>query len=155
MQEAEKMTVICEHCKQPVESKDDLIVMRQWLFLAKPLHKRCWGDLFMGIGGAGSVSYQTGVFQGRRQRHIPINSAMFTIIAAFSLLLAIAVLFLDFSGATTTSGGVARPAGLATQMLLKIVLFIILLIAPVQRLWSYFNIESRISQRAQAEAVKF
>ena len=142
------MPVICEHCKQPIESKDDLIVMRQWWFLTKPLHKKCWGDLAMGHGGIGSVSYQTGMLQGRKQTHIAINSALYTIIAIISLILAIVILFLDFSSATMSSGGVTTKVSPEVQILLKGVFFLILLIAPMQRFWSYTKYESQLQKKA-------
>ncbi len=138
------MTVICNHCQKPIEKKDDLIVMKKWGILPRPLHKACWADLFTKLGGAGTISYATGVFQPKKSRYIPINSTLYTIIAVVAFVIAVAILFLDFSGATMTSGGTKTLLNDSQQIAFKALIFALFLIPMAQRLWTYSVIESKI-----------
>ncbi len=101
------MAVFCEHCKKEILSKDDLIVMPQWGFIPRSLHKQCWGNLALSNKGVGSVSYQTGALRGRNMQ-VAVNSMFFSVIAVIALLVGFFILASDLSGATITSNGTER-----------------------------------------------
>ena len=141
------MSVLCNHCGKPIESQQDLIVERKWWLFPKPLHKACWADLFTTHGGVGTISYQTGAFQNRKQPQIAINTAFFSLIAVVALVIGIAILFLDFSGGTATVNGVARTLTSQEQLILKAIIFVILLVPMIQRVYSSTQIESKIPKK--------
>ncbi|MFH1895197.1 MAG: hypothetical protein ABIJ74_01255 [archaeon] len=138
------MPVTCEHCKNPIESKNDLIVMPQWGFLPRPLHKQCWGNLASVHGGVGSVSYGTGAFRKKRGLNIPINSVFFTLIALILLVAGFFVLTMDLSGTTISSNGADRAPTETESILIQVILFFVLLIPLIVRLWSFAAIETRL-----------
>jgi len=138
------MPVNCEHCKKPIESKQDLLVMTQWGFIPRPLHKQCWGNLASSHGGVGSVSYGTGALGGRRQRHIAINSTFFKAIAVIFLFIGLFILILDFSAMTFTINGAERAPTFNESILIKAILFLLFLIPLFIKIWSFKAIESKI-----------
>ena len=136
--------VECEHCKKEIESKKDLLVMAQWGIIPRPLHKVCWGDLASSHAGVGSVSYGTGAFRKRNSFNIPVNSLFSSLVAVIFLAAAFFVLTFDFSGSAITENGVQRALTGTETMIVPIILFVVLLVPVLVRLWSYFLIESRI-----------
>jgi len=140
------MPVICSHCKKEITSKSELLVMLKWWFFPKPLHKACWGEIVSAHAGFGSISYQTGAFEGKNKRHIAVNSAFFTLLAIIALFIGIfIVVFVDLSKAAVTSNG--NPVQLSSELalLVKTVLFLVLLIPLFQRFWSLSAFESKLS----------
>jgi hypothetical protein len=138
------MPVTCEHCKKPIESKEDLIVMTQWGFIPRPLHKQCWGNLAVSHGGAGSVSYGTGAFRRKRGFNIAVNSTFFKVIAIVGLFIGLFILTLDLSTGTFTVNGVERAPTSTEAIGIKAILFFICMIPLLIRIWSYKSIESKL-----------
>lgn len=138
------MSIICQKCKQPIQSKNDLIVMRQWWFFPRPLHKSCWGNIATANMGVGSISYGTGAMQGKGM-NIAINSVFNTIISVILFLLGLFVLVANFQP-TVNSGGQTVAATSSQTVIIKLVFFILLSIPLIQRIWSYMRIESKINQ---------
>jgi len=140
---------VCAHCNNPIESKNDLIVMRRWLLFPKALHKKCWGEQFSTHGGAGSVGYGTGVFAGRQRglnlRYIPVNSTFFTIIAVIALIIGFFIFTVDMSTATFTANGVDRAPTGAETVMIKSVIGVLFALPAIQRIWSYSSIEKKFS----------
>ena len=137
--------VICHHCKKPIESKADLIVMRKWWVLPRPLHKQCWGDLFLSKGGLGTISFQTGIFQSRKNPFIPINSALFTIVSIIAFIIGLFILFaVDFSAGRFVVGGVERALTLLEILGLKAFFFVLFSVPLIQRLYSYKGLEKKL-----------
>ena len=95
-------------------------------------------------GGVGSITYSTGIFQGRNNAHIPINSAFGTIIALISLIAALSLLFWNFAGATITVNGVTQPATYLDSLPLRLILAVLFSIPFWQKIYSYTAIESKI-----------
>ena len=97
----------------------------------------------MSHGGVGSVSYQTGALQGRRQSHIAINSPFYWVIAIIGVLIGLFILTLDFSQSVQVNGQ-AQPLGLVEQLLINLVILFFALIPMIQRLWSKFKYETAL-----------
>jgi len=139
------MAVICEHCKNPIESRDDLVVMRQWCFIPRALHKKCWGDIAMTHGGASSISYGTGIFRDRQQPLIAINSIAFTIIAIIFMLIGLYVfLFADLSTATISVSGTVRALTANETMVFRAIILVVFFAPLLVRLWVYNSIENKL-----------
>lgn len=139
------MAIICQKCKQPIESKKDLIVMLQWWFIPRPLHNACYGQLWTANKGLGSISYQTGEFQGKKQKHIAINTPFFTILSPVVFLVGLYVLFANFTP-TIISNGQTFLATPAQTLILKLVIFVFCSLPLFWRFWSYTTIEKKINQ---------
>lgn len=139
------MGIICQKCKQPIQSKNDLIVMLQWWFFPRPLHKSCWGDLSMANKGLGSISYQTGEFQGKKQKHLAINTPFFAILSPVVFLVGLYVLFANFTP-TIVSNGQTFLATSTQTLILKLVIFVLCAFPLFWRVWSYIMIEKKINQ---------
>ena len=142
--------ITCEHCKQPIQSKTDLIVMPQWLVVPRALHKACWGEISMQHGGVGSVSYQTGMLQNRRRMRVALNSGAFTALAVILFGLGLFIFFANISGSVTvTANGAATAATAGQIMTLKWIALVVLTLPILERLWSYLGIEKKISSSPQ------
>jgi len=139
------MAVVCEHCKKEIQSKDALLVMTQWGFIPRPLHKQCWGNLAASHSGVGSVSYGTGAFRKRNSFNIAVNSTFFKIIAIIGLFVGLFILTLDLSTGTFIANGVERAPTPTESIAVKTVLFFIFLIPLFIRLWAYKSIESKFN----------
>lgn len=144
MNDQKSMSIICQKCKQSIVSKNDLIVMLQWWFIPRPLHKSCWGDLSMANKGVGSLSYQTGEFQGKKQKHLAINTIFYTILSLVVFLVGLYMLFANVNP-TITSGDQIVVATSAQIIILKLIIFILCSVPLIQRVWSYAKIEKNLS----------
>ncbi len=133
----------CEHCKQPIQSKNDLVVMPQWWLIPRPLHKACWGDVSVQHGGLGSLSYQTGMIQGRRQVHIAVNSVFFTALSIVLFLLGVFILFAGIHP-TVTSAGQTTVASSGATIIFKLIALVLLSLPLLERIWSYTRIEKKV-----------
>lgn len=138
------MSIICQKCKQPIQSKNDLIVMTQWWFFPRPLHKSCWGDLSMANKGLGSIGYQTGEFQGKGQKHIAINTVFYTIVSPIIFLIGLYVLISNINP-NITSGGQTTVATPTQTIIFKLIILVLFSIPLIQRIWSYLMIEKKIA----------
>ena len=137
------MGIICQKCKQPIQSKNDLIVMLQWWIIPRPLHKACWGELAMVTKGAGSVSYETGIFQNKKRKNIALNTAFYTVFSTVLFLIGLFVLFANIHPIITSSGQEA--AASPTQiMIFKLIIFVVCLVPLLERAWSYMVIEKKL-----------
>lgn len=137
--------VICHHCKKPIESKADLLVMRKWWILPRPLHKQCWGELFLSKGGLGTISFQTGVFRSKQAYHTAINSALFTVLSIIVFFLGIfLVLAIDFSTVKFVVEGVQRNPSFLEALGIRIVIFLLFSIPIIQRVYSYNALEKKL-----------
>ena len=138
------MGIICQKCKQPIESKNDLIVMLQWSCIPRPLHKKCWGELAMVNKGAGSISYETGIFQNQKRKNMALNTVFYT---GFSIVLFLIGLFVAFANfqPVVTSGGQATVSSPTQTIVFKMIVFIVCLVPLLERIWSYTMIERKIN----------